>query len=60
MNLKWTETERHIHVASVYRSEAETRRNSQPGFARLLDSWAENASRRAIAESNQKQPDLFA
>lgn len=49
--------ESHRHHAAVLRSEAEARRERQPDFAAILDTWAMNAERRA--EACQPQPDLF-
>lgn len=55
----WTEQERHRHVAAVYLSEAASRRDSQPGFAAILETWASRAVARAEAASAGSQPDLF-
>lgn len=51
--------ESHRHTASVYRSEAEARRITQPEFAAVLDQWAINADRRAVEAETLGQPDLF-
>lgn len=49
------------HTAGVYRREAMARRQSQPAFAAVLDTWAANADRRAEeAEGlSPAQLDLF-
>ena len=49
----------HRHTAAVCRAEAEARRDRQPGFARVLDTWAANQDRRADEASSAGQPDLF-
>lgn len=51
--------ESHSHTASVYRSEAEARRVTQPGFAATLERWADDATRRASQAEREAQPDLF-
>ena len=56
----------HRHTAAVLRTEADVRRQSpyafNHAFAAVLDTWAANASRRALeAESGEqpKQMELF-
>ena len=47
------------HTAAVCRSEAEARRDRQPDFAAVLDTWAANFARRADDAAAGAQPDLF-
>lgn len=51
------------HTAAVLRTEASIRSQSdlahQRAFAVVLETWADNAERRAADEQAGEQPDLF-
>ena len=49
----------HRFTATVHRREAEARRETQPDFASVLDTWAINADLRALEAESMGQPDLF-
>ena len=49
----------HRHTAAVCRTEADTRRLTDPAFAVMLDQWASNADRRAVEAEGKVHPDLF-
>lgn len=50
--------DRHLMVEAVYRREAEARKDTQPGFARTLLEWADNARRRADGAAGQMEMEL--
>lgn len=52
-------TAAHLNTAAVCRGEAEARRQTQPAYAAILDTWAANQERRAIEAEAGDQPDLF-
>ena len=47
------------HTAAVHRKEAEARRETQPEFAAVLDTWAIAADLRADEQERTEPPDMF-